>query len=288
MTDNEEVDISIPFVLPHFSIRGRLVRLNAVSTTILSQHDYPLSVEKVLAELLAASATLAGLLKYEGVFSLQTKTDGPIGLTIIDITHNGHIRGYAQFQKQELEQKSTFQDLLGTGYLAFTVDQGLTVDRYQGIVTLNHESLPDALEHYFDQSEQLATRFFIASAKTDKGIWKSGAILLQQMPAAHVESDTWTHVEALLNTLSPQEFLDFSTPYEKLLTRLFHEGGIAVFDPTPLKAQCRCSEDRIRFFLNTLTIAEIDSLLEKEELKITCEFCNHQYNFNRKDLITVH
>ncbi len=288
MTHDENVDISIPFVLPHFSIRGRLVRLKDVSTTILNQHDYPFPVEKVLAELLAASATLAGLLKYEGIFSLQTKTDGPVALTIIDITHTGHMRGYAQLQQPGVGQKDKFQELLGTGYLAFTVDQGLTVDRYQGIVTLNHESLPQALEHYFDQSEQLETRFFIASEKTDEGIWKSGAILLQQLPNQHVDGETWTHVDALLNTLSPQEFLDFSTPYEKLLVRLFHEGGVTIFDPTFLKAQCRCSVERIKDFLNTLTADEIDNLLEKGELKITCEFCNHHYNFNRKDLMTVH
>jgi len=288
MLGGYNTDVSVPFMLPQFSLRGRLVRLQDVSTTILSQHTYPLPVAKVLAELLAAGTTLAGLLKYEGIFTLQTKTSGPIGLVVIDVTHEGHIRGYAQFKSPEIRPKDTFKELLGSGYLAFTVDQGLKVDRYQGIVALKHDTLPLALEHYFDQSEQLETRLFIASEKTKEEVWKSGALLLQQMPAQKVEKDTWAHVESLLNTLSPQEFLDFSTNYETLLYRLFHEGGVTVFKPQPLKAQCRCSEKRIKAFLGTLTPDEIEALLEKGQLKITCEFCNHQYMFDRKDLMTVH
>ncbi len=288
MSHPPHTDISIPFILPLFSLRGRLVRLKDVSTTVLSQHDYPFPVEKVLAELLAAGATLAGLLKYEGIFILQTKTNGPINLAVMDITSTGDMRGYAQFQSQEIKQESTFRELIGHGYLAFTVDQGLKIDRYQGIVSLNHETLSHALQHYFDQSEQLETRLFIVSEKTEEGIWKSGALLLQQMPEHKMNEDTWTHVEALLNTLTPQEFLDFSTPYETLLTRLFHEGDVTVFDPIPLKAQCRCSEERIKDFLTTLTPDEIESLLEKGQLKMTCEFCNHHYKFKRKDLMTVH
>ncbi|OJW53357.1 MAG: hypothetical protein BGO67_01235 [Alphaproteobacteria bacterium 41-28] len=288
MSHRQETDISIPFILPLFSLRGRLVRLKDVSTTILNQHNYPFPIEKVLAELLAAGATLAGLLKYEGVFILQTKTDGPISLAVIDITHKGDIRGYMQFHPQEIKDKDNFRDLLGRGYLAFTVDQGLKIERYQGIVALNHETLSHALEHYFDQSEQLETRLFIASEKTKEGIWKSGAILLQQMPEQRVDKESWVHIEALLKTLSPQEFLDFSTPYEKLLIRLFHEGGVTVFNPTVLKAQCRCSEERIKEFLTTLSTDEMESLLEKGQLKMTCEFCNYHYKFNRKDLMTVH
>ena len=282
------IDISIPFLLPRFSLRGRLVRLQDINAKILSQHSYPFPVAKALAEFLAAGATLAGLLKYKGVFTIQTKSSGPVNLAVVDVTHEGHVRGYAQFNAKKIRQEDTFRELFGRGYLAFTVDQGLMTDRYQGIVTLNHETLSYALEHYFDQSEQLETRLFIASTKTAENIWKSAALLLQQMPSKKVDEETWDHIGALLNTLSPEEFLDFSIPYETLLHRLFHEGGITVFDPVPLKAQCRCSKERIKIFLSTLTSDEIEELLEKGQLKMTCEFCNHHYEFNRQDLMTVH
>ncbi len=288
MAYDQNVDIVLPFVLPLFSLRGRLVRLQDVSTTVLSQHDYSFPIANALGDLLAAGAALASLLKYEGIFTLQTKSDGPIHFAVIDITHKGDMRGYVQVRPYKVRAEDTFKDLLGHGYLTFTVDQGRNVDRYQGIVTLNHETLSSALEHYFEQSEQLETRLFIASKKTSEGTWKCGALLLQEMPSKNVEEETWAHIEALLSTLSVEEFLDFSTPCETLLFRLFHEGKISIFDPAPLKAQCRCSKKRIKAFLSTLTSEEIESLLKTGELKMTCEFCNHQYEFDRKDLMTVH
>ncbi len=288
MSFSRSTDVSIPFLLPLFSLRGRLVRLQDVTTTIIRQHNYPPPIGAILAELLAAGAALAGLLKFEGVFTLQTKTKGPLNLSVIDITHEGHMRGYAQFNSRHIDPNASFKDLLGSGYLAFTVDQGLKVDRYQGIVALNHDTLPHALEHYFDQSEQLETRIFIASHKTPDGIWKSGALLLQQMPTKRVDEETWNYMEALLNTLSSDEFLDFSILSEGLLKRLFHEGNVTTFDPIYLKAQCRCSEDRIKTFLSTLNQEEIEGLLDNGQLKMTCEFCNHTYVFDRKNLITFH
>jgi molecular chaperone Hsp33 len=288
MSNPKMTDISLPFLLPSLFLRGRLVRLQEVSSKILGQHAYSFPVAKILSELLAAGATLSGLLKYEGVFALQTQSSGPISFVVVEVTHEGFMRGYAQLKSQDLSEEGTFKDLLGQGYLAFTVDQGLKVERYQGIVSLNHETLSHAIEHYFQQSEQLRTRIYIASASTEKGIWKSSALLLQQMPSENVHEETWNHMEALLNTLSPQEFLDFSTPCATLLYRLFHEVNVEIFDPVPFKAQCRCSKDRIKSFLATLSSSEIEELLVNGHLKIVCEFCNHQYEFERSDLMTVH
>lgn len=286
--NNENIDISIPFLLPLFSLRGRLVRLQALNDEILNQHAYPDPIAKVLTELLASATTLSSLLKYKGVFTLQTKTSGPLNMVVIDITHDGNIRGYAQFKAQEIMKSESFKEILGKGYLAFTVDQGLKVDRYQGIVSLNHETLTHALEHYFTQSEQLETKIFIASEKTTEGSWKSAALLLQQMPSKKVTEDTWNYIESVFATLSPKEFLDFSTSSEKLLYRLFHEGGLSIFDSLSLRAKCRCSKERIKAFLSTIPLDEIEQLLEKGHLKMTCEFCNHLYEFDRKDLMTVH
>lgn len=288
MTSETNTDISIPFVLPEINLRGRLSRLEHVNEVVLKQHDYPENLEQILSELLAASAVLSGLLKYEGVFTLQTKTSGAVKMVVIDITHRGEMRGYAQFNTQAVENKKGFQSLMGEGYLAFTVDQGLKVDRYQGIVTLNQQTLSDALEHYFDQSEQLKTRILIMSEQNQENIWKSSALLLQQMPTHEMSDDAWAYVDAILGTLNPKEFLDFEMPYERLLTNLFHEGGISLFPPLTLIEKCRCSEERIKSFLQTLTEDELETLLENRQLKMTCEFCNHNYIFDRKDLMTVH
>ncbi len=288
MIDTKPADLSVPFILPQMSLRGNLVRLNEVSTRILNQHDYPKNVAKILADLLASAAALSGLLKSDGIFTLQTKTSGPISFAVVDVTHQGHMRGYVQVKSQFFNENATFQDLLGRGYLTFTIDRGLNADRYQGIVSLNHESLPEALEHYFTQSEQSETRIFIASQMTEKGEWKCGALILQQLPTQKMNEDTWPHMEALLNTLSDEEFLSSEISNEDLLYRLFHEVGVQVFESVPLKAQCRCSKERIRTFLTSLTADEIEGLFEKGQLKMTCEFCNHVYKFDHKDLMTVH
>lgn len=288
MQGNKNTDLSVPFLLPKFSLRGRLVRLEGINNEILSQHSYPDPVAKVLTELLAAAGILAGLLKYEGVFTLQTKTSGPLGLVVVDVTHKGDMRAYGQFNPQGVMKKASFKDIVGKGYLTFTVDQGLRVERYQGIVELNHETPAHALEHYFQQSEQLETKIFIASEKTEEGSWKSAALLLQQMPSKVVDDDTWNHIESLLLTLSSKEFLDFSIDYETLLYRLFHEGEVTVFNTLQLQAKCRCSKERIKAFLTTLSPEELEGLVEKGHLQMTCEFCNHQYEFDRKDLMTVH
>ena len=281
-------DISIPFLLSNLSVRGRFLRLEEVSTKILKQHVYPLPIARVLTEILAASAALAGFLKYEGVFTLQTKSNGPIELLVVDMTHTGNMRGYVQFRKKSVKAKDSFADLFGEGYLAFTVDEKQNLERYQGIVNLNRESLTSAIEHYFDQSEQLKTRVVIASQQSSQGKWISSVLLLQQMPSLNPNEDSWNYIDAILSTLTQKELLDFSIPYETFLWRLFHETGLQIFDPLPLQAQCRCSEERIKVFLTTLSSEEIEGLLKNGQLKITCEFCNHTYKFNRNDLMTVH
>lgn len=288
MKNNDNTDLSVPFLLPRFSLRGRLVRLQTVNAEILSQHEYPDSIKTVLAELLAGTVVLAGLLKYEGVFTLQTKSSGPLQLAVVDVAHGGDVRGYAQFKPEQLQEGGNFKDLMHKGHLVFTVDQGLKVERYQGIVTLNHETLSQALEHYFAQSEQLETQIFIASEKMADGSRRSAALLLQQMPTEKLDPDAWSYVESILATLSFDEFLDFSIDYERLLYRLFHEGDVTTFDPQTLQAKCRCSRERIKSFLVALDGDELEELLEKGHLKMTCEFCNHVYEFDRKDLMTVH
>lgn len=288
MTPLPQTDTSIPFLLPQVALRGRLTRLEGVTSKILTQHRYPFPVGKVLAELLAAGATLSGLLKFQGVFTLQTKTEGPINFSVVDVTHEGGMRGYVQVNKGPMNKNLTFKELMGKGYLAFTIDQGIEKDRYQGIVALDHDTLPKALEHYFEQSEQLTTRLLISSEKTKEGRWKSSALLLQQMPSEEVSEETWNLMDSLFATISPSEFLDFSTHCEDFLYRLFHEVGVTVFPPLFLHAKCRCSKKRIRTFLESLKPEELEDLLKKGQLQMTCEFCNHKYTFSRTDLMTVH
>jgi molecular chaperone Hsp33 len=137
-------DVVQPFRIDPFALRGRLVRLGATIDRILSQHDYPEPVATMLGEAITLAVVLAGALKYDGIFTLQTKGDGPIRMMVADVSTTGAVRGYAQYDAEKLEAAlararaaaPSVPLLVGSGYIAFTVDQGEDTDRYQGIVEL--------------------------------------------------------------------------------------------------------------------------------------------------------
>ena len=211
-------DCMLPFQLETGHFRGRLVRVSHTLNDILSRHDYPAPVAALLGEALVLSALLAGMLKFNGTFTLQTKGDGIVPLLVADITTEGSLRGYAKVDTEKYEEAEKSgalaglngREMLGKGYLAFTVDQGSSIERYQGIVELLGESLADAIRHYFRQSEQLQTGIAVAGGR-DEGGWRGGAIMVQRLPgeggtapAARDEmtADDWRRSMMFLATVS--------------------------------------------------------------------------------------
>ena len=158
-----------PFLLESSGIRGRLLRLGGLGNTIVLRHDYPAPLARLLAEMLALSGALSSLLKYEGVFTAQAKGDGPVSLLVADVTAEGNLRGYASFDEDRLgellnrDEAPSFQEMMGKGYFAYTVDLGSTQERYQGIVELKGERLSDCLQHYFLQSDQVQSGIVLSA-----------------------------------------------------------------------------------------------------------------------------
>lgn len=293
VTDSDS-DIIQPFQIEGLDVRGRLVRLSAVADEILTRHDYPDAVAKQLAEMMALSAVLAAALKYEGIFTLQAKGDGPLNLMVVDLTSAGAMRGYAQFDAEAIAdlapEQHTLPRLMGTGYLAFTVDQGDYTDRYQGIVELTGTSLGESIHHYFRQSEQMQAGFKLAAAKID-GNWRAGALMLQRLPVAEggeiasdIAEDAWRRVFALMASCTDKELVDLELPVEGLLYRLFHEDGVRVFTRQGVEAKCRCSRDRVDTVLRSLGGAELEDMWIDGKIIVTCEFCNTGYVFTPEDL----
>ncbi|WP_300298462.1 Hsp33 family molecular chaperone HslO, partial [Ferrovibrio sp.] len=166
-------DLSLPFQIEQCDVRGRLVRLGPAIDRILSRHAYPEPVAHLLAEAMTLTATMATALKFDGVFSLQAKGDGPVSTLVADCRAPGHLRGYASFDAERLEgleigpggNRALVPLLLGKGYLAFTIDpQGEEMERYQGIVDLSGNTLAEAAHAYFAQSEQLNARVVLGAA----------------------------------------------------------------------------------------------------------------------------
>ena len=291
-------DVMLPFQLAGGLVRGRLVRLGAAVHEIVGTHDYPARVSALLAETLALAGVLAGSLKYDGVFTLQAQGKGPVSLLVADITSGGAMRGYARFDAEKVAaapQGAAVPALLGGGYLAFTVDQGLKVERYQGIVELSGDSLADCAQSYFAQSEQLETRVALVSAPPADGIgWRSCGLMIQRMPGnqpgapimtSDDADDAWRTAAVLMSSVTEAEMLDPALAGEVLLHRLFHAEGLTIWDGKELAAQCRCSEQSVVSMLRSIPRAEIEELKDEAgKVSITCEFCRTTYAFGDAEL----
>jgi molecular chaperone Hsp33 len=285
------LDLIQPFQLERANVRGRAVRLNKVLADVLGRHDYPPQVEQVVAETITAALLLASLLKYDGIFTLQVKGDGPISLLVVDIVTGGDVRAYARFDAERLPAAGAAADvetLFGAGYLAFTVDQGEAEETYQAIVALTGATLTDCMDHYFAQSEQLLTTVKLAARQYPDG-WRAGAILIQRLPdddAGRIlksqvdDEEDWHRANVLLGTVAEVELLDRTLHLNSLLFRLFHEEQVRVFTPAAVKHGCRCSEARVAEVLRTIPASELEDLKVDNQLTVTCEFCGRVYKFD--------
>jgi molecular chaperone Hsp33 len=288
LTTDITTDLILPFQLDVSNVRGRVVRLGGVLDDLLALHDYPRQVEQIVAEAAAATVLLASLLKYDGVFTLQAKGDGPVSLLVVDVTTAGDVRAYARFDADRLppaDAAASFQSLFGEGYLAFTVDQGENTEAYQGIVALTGPTITDCLAHYFEQSEQLLTAAKLAARHYPDG-WRAGAVLIQHLPEedegripktpADNEED-WRRASILMGTVAEVELLDRTLDLGSLLYRLFHEEQVRVFPPHAIQRGCRCSAERVERALQSIPPSELEDLKVDGEISVTCEFCSTKY-----------
>jgi molecular chaperone Hsp33 len=265
----------------------------------------------VLAVLLGSS------LKFDGRFTLQTETDGPVDMLVVDYRTNGDIRAYARFDGEKIaaaEASGALQPgaLLGKGTLAMTIDQGPSTSRYQGIVALEGGSLEDVAHTYFRQSEQIPTRVRLAVAEMQtrengavRHTWRAGGLLVQFLPDAperlrqpdlpggdtppdaditdaddFSEDDAWLEAQSLAGTIEDDELTDPALSVETLLFRLFHERGVRVFNAAPVRDQCSCSREKVTGVLANFTAEEIAESTEDGHISVTCEFCGKKYGFD--------
>lgn len=306
-------DLIQPFQLEDLGVRGRVVRLGAVARSVIGAHEYPDLVAGLLGETLALAAALAGALKFDGVFTLQTKSEGALSMMVADMTSGGDMRGYAEFDSERLAEAAagaagapeevSVPRLMGPGYLAFTVDQGPDTKRYQGIVELEGATLADCAHQYFRKSEQIDTGIRLAAGRRVGALgteeWRAGGVMLQRMPALapgegggapawddEAEED-WRRALTLMASVTDDELLDPALTPHDLLRRLFHEETVRVYRPRPLAYRCRCSRDGVREMLAAMPRAEVEALAVDGELVVACQFCNAGYRFDADDLAAL-
>ncbi len=286
----------LPFFLPRRPVRGRLVRLGPLADALLTRHKNPPAVTRLLGQALALAAGLSTALKFRGSFSLQAKGDGPVPMLLADCTDAGELRGYALAKPARLDTLSASQPsaaaLLGTGFLAFTVDQGGEQNRHQGIVAIEGTSLSEMALHYFETSEQLRCQVHLACELGPAG-WRAGALILEKVAGTGgidpdlnqaAQDESWRTANTLAATLTNQELLDDDLPAERLLYRLFHTEGVAVDRARALSFGCRCSRARLASILEGFPTNDLDHMTVDDDIVMTCEFCNFDFRFPRQDV----
>jgi len=306
-------DAILPFEVSKLDLRGRVVRLSDSVDQILAGHDYPAPVAKLLGEAIVLTAMLGSALKIEGRFILQTQSDGPVRMLVVDFTTPGKMRGCARFNKQEVQAAidaghADAGTLLGKGHLAMTIDQGPEMSRYQGLVALDGQDLEAAAHEYFLRSEQIPTRVRIAVGEEfragENGArhrWRAGGILLQFLPKSaerarqpdldpgdvpegmepqvYAEDDAWVAGKSLVGTVEDVELIDPDLSAERLVYRLFHEHDVRVFRGSDVTAECSCTRDNVESMLRSFSQDDRDHMVENGVITVTCEFCSSTYVF---------
>lgn len=299
-------DIILPFQIDPYGLRGRLIRLGPVVDRILGRHDYPEPVAAMLGETMALAACLAGALKYEGIFTLQTKGDGPVSTLMADITSDGEMRAYARYDADRLAAvdpaaaaERSVPRLLGGGYIAFTVDQGANTDRYQGIVQLEGRTLSECTHSYFRNSEQLEAGVKLAAGQVptaDGPAWRAGALMIQRLPyqrdlpgrpSEDEYDETWRTAVTLMSSATSAELLAADLEPDQLLVRLFQSEGVRAYQAQPVLDACRCSSERVERVLKALSEAEIEDLRQGEDAVVVCEFCKREWRYDAAALAAL-
>ncbi|WP_243374914.1 Hsp33 family molecular chaperone [Microvirga solisilvae] len=310
-------DVVLPFSVEPLDVRGRVVRLGPSIDTILARHGYPNLVARVIGEAAALTVMLGASLKLEGRFQLQTKTDGIIDMVVVDFNAPDSLRATARFDQEKLDAlgsgAASTGELIGSGYLAMTIDQGTERSRYQGVVALEGQGFEEAAHQYFRQSEQIPTQVRLAVAEQfeeGRHTYRAGGLMIQFLPSSpermrqadlhpgdipegHAsndlgipsEDDAWVEAKSLLATVEDHELIDPAVSSERLLYRLFHERGVRVFEGQHVDEKCTCSHERIMGMMRRFSPEDRrDMVGDNGRIGITCEFCSRFYDLDPADV----
>ena len=277
-----ETDISHRFIINDSGVRGQWTLLDASYQTVLAKHDYPLEVQSVLGEMMAAAILLSSTLKFEGSMIIQARGEGVVSLLTVECTHDHKLRAIARWNGDT--QDMDFRTMLGQATLAITITP-LQGERYQGIVPLDGNTLSECLEHYFQQSEQLSTQIQLFHGNN-----RAGGLLVQVLPThsgiktdPQQQREEWERVTTLARTLTAEELLNLDCA--TVLQRLFHEETVELFPAEAVIFECSCSRQRTADALIQIGRPELEEIIaEQGKIEVTCQYCNELYRFDSVDV----
>ncbi|MBX7458894.1 Hsp33 family molecular chaperone HslO [Qipengyuania sp. 1NDH17] len=282
---------TLGFTIPSRDTRGRIVRLDTTLDAILSAHDYPAPIKHLLAEALVLVTLMGSLLKDDGSqVTMQAQTEaGAVNLLVCDY-RGGELRGYVDFDAEKLTElgaNPSLFALFGKGYLAITFDVAKGKGRYQGIVPLEGETLAQACEMYFLQSEQVPT-LMRSAVRSEGGKCLAAGMLIQHLPDgeegrerlhARLDHPEWEHVAILGGTVKHEELLDAELSLEAIVWRLFHEEEeVRIEGGAAIERGCRCSVEHYQDVLAKFPEADrADMRDEKGKIVVDCAFCSRKF-----------
>jgi len=263
------------FIIENSRVRGEMVHLDASWKVIVERNEYPDVVKKQLGDALAAVALLSATIKYKGKIILQIRGDGPLHLLVAQATSENTVRGVARWQSEV--PKGSLKEMFGQATMVITIEPEVG-EPYQGIIELKGDSLANGIETYFQQSEQLPTRLWLASDND-----ACAGFLLQELPGDENNTPDWEHHEHLASTITETELL--ALPVKDLLHRLYHEDDVRLFDSEVFSFRCGCSRERIDSVLLSLGYDEVTETVQQEgKVAVDCEFCNAHYEYDSVDV----
>lgn len=264
------------FVFENTEVRGELVHLDASWRAVLERAHYPEPVRDLLGQAMAAATLLSATIKIDGSLHLQLQGDGPVSLLLVEVTAKRTLRGLARWSGEVPAGSLLAQ--VGNARLALTIDRGRGGERYQGLVPVEQDTLAATLEAYFEHSEQLATRLWLAA-----NAQRACGMLLQRLPGTCPDDENWNRDVFLGETITDLELLQLSAL--EVLRRLFHEEDLRLFEPEPVSFRCSCSRGRIELMLRGLGYDEVRDIVEEQgKVNVNCEFCSQAYDFDAVDV----
>jgi len=278
-----EADLRSRFLIESCDVRGQLVHLDRCWIEAKARTDYPENVATVLGQAFAATALMAGTIKFDGKLTLQVRGSGDVYLLVVQISNEGNMRGLARWR--DVPKSTMPAECFGAdARITITIETDQFAQPYQGIVPLQGDSLADAIAHYFNVSEQLQTQVYFAVSDT-----AVSGMLLQALPASEKtteDEDAWGRATALADTLTEHELLNISV--QNILHRLYHEEQVRLFESSTLQFLCSCSKERTDDMLIGLGETEVlDIVKEQGEVSIACEFCDANYRYDAVDVAAL-
>ena len=296
------------FIFVNKPASGVIIHLNNSIEQILEKHNYPLIIQKLLSEAVISNLLLFSNSKTKGSMTLQflNKDDHKnnyISFISVKCNSKGQMRALAQYNKDKINDNSK-QDILakslknGNLSITFEPDNNNSNKRFQSFIPVNHGSIAEAMESYFEKSVQNPTKIIIQSNIKDN-LNNISALMLQFTPEPKNSENTDNLenensfdelsilAESLLLPGCKDELL--KTKNEIMLKKLFFNDDMKIFPQEKLSFFCGCSKLNMERAIISLGKEQALKLIEEQktqsgnsDLMATCEFCLNKYEFDEK------